>query len=141
MDWRLPTRLASAQPDNADWQRSLAVSYGHLGDVYRRANDAEKAEAALREGQAIMQRVVEARAGQYRLEERPRLVRRTGFDLGERIVAPRICKGTRRAARMAQCPQCDRLQPLPSDLLIAAPTDASQKLNEINKYLARRRRT
>jgi len=51
-------RLAAAEPGNADWQRSLAVSHGHLAEVYRRSNDPDKALAAVRKGQAVMKRVV-----------------------------------------------------------------------------------
>jgi hypothetical protein len=51
-------RLALADPGNADLQRSVAVSQGHLADMYRRSDDRDNALAALRQGQAAMSRVV-----------------------------------------------------------------------------------
>ena len=51
-------RLAQSDPGNAGWQRDLAVSYAKLADVYRRSNDRDNALAALRQGQAIMARLV-----------------------------------------------------------------------------------
>jgi hypothetical protein len=51
-------RLAQSDPGNAEWQRSLAISYARLADVYRRSKETEKALAALRQGKAIMDRLV-----------------------------------------------------------------------------------
>ena len=50
--------LARSDPGNAVWQRELAISYAHLADVYRQPKDREKALAALRQGKAIMDRLV-----------------------------------------------------------------------------------
>jgi hypothetical protein len=56
-------RLAKADPDNAEWNRDLAVSYGRLADVHRSGGDRDQAMKALRDGQAIMQRVVSRSPG------------------------------------------------------------------------------
>jgi hypothetical protein len=51
-------RLSLADPGNVDLQRSVAVSQGHLAEMFRRSNDHNNALAALRLGQAAMERVV-----------------------------------------------------------------------------------
>jgi Tetratricopeptide repeat len=55
-------RLAQSDPGNAGWQRDLASSYGRLADVYRQSKDRRKALAALRQGKAIMDRLVKLSA-------------------------------------------------------------------------------
>jgi tetratricopeptide (TPR) repeat protein len=51
-------RLSLADPGNVDLQRSVAVSQGHLAEMYRRSNDRDNALTALRHGQAAMESVV-----------------------------------------------------------------------------------
>jgi hypothetical protein len=50
--------LAQSDPGNAGRQRDLAISYERLADLYRQSKDRGKALAALRQGKAIMDRLV-----------------------------------------------------------------------------------
>jgi tetratricopeptide (TPR) repeat protein len=50
-------RLAKADPNNAGWQRDLAVSYAKLGNVYRRAGEPQNARDSLLKGKEIMERM------------------------------------------------------------------------------------
>ena len=45
------------RPRPPAWQRDLAVTYSALANVYRRAGDRDKARAALRQGQALIDRL------------------------------------------------------------------------------------
>ena len=50
-------RAAQADPNNAGWQRDLAVSHAKLAGAHLRAGGRGQAMAALREGMAIMERM------------------------------------------------------------------------------------
>jgi hypothetical protein len=49
--------LTKADPNNAGWQRDLAVSYENIADAYGRADDRANALAALRQAQVVMDRL------------------------------------------------------------------------------------
>ena len=56
-------RLAKAEPDNADWQRNLSVSYNKIGTVQQAQGDLTKAVQAYRDGLAIQERLAQADPG------------------------------------------------------------------------------
>jgi hypothetical protein len=50
-------RLAKADPGNAGWQRDLSVSFARLAVVFQQAGNKTDALNALKEGQAIVERI------------------------------------------------------------------------------------
>jgi hypothetical protein len=56
-DLAIADRLAKSDPGNAGWQRDLAVSYGNLARVFRKAGEKKNALDALRDGRDIMVRM------------------------------------------------------------------------------------
>ena len=58
-------RLAQAEPDRADYQRDLSVSYERMGDLYRALGQGEQAREAYQKSLAIAERLKETgRLGQ-----------------------------------------------------------------------------
>jgi tetratricopeptide (TPR) repeat protein len=53
-------RLAEAEPDRADFQRNLSVSYNKMGDLYRALGQGEKAREAFQSSLTIAKRLAEA---------------------------------------------------------------------------------
>jgi hypothetical protein len=62
-------RLAQADPNNAGWQRDLAVSNAKLAGVYRKSNESAKAREALAAGRAIIGRLVEQHPDQIQWKQ------------------------------------------------------------------------
>ena len=52
-----PNVMVTPTASDANAQRDVAVTFAHIADVYRRSNDPRKALAALRQGEAIMDRL------------------------------------------------------------------------------------
>jgi len=50
-------RAANIDPNNAGWQRDVAISYGKLAAALKQTGDNEQALDALRRGQAIIERM------------------------------------------------------------------------------------
>ena len=53
-------RLAQAEPDRADYQRDLSVSYNKMGDLYRDLGQGEQARQAYGKSLAIAERLAQA---------------------------------------------------------------------------------
>jgi tetratricopeptide (TPR) repeat protein len=53
-------RLAQAEPDRADYQRDLSVSYNKMGDLYRALGQGEQAREAYMKSLAIAERLAQA---------------------------------------------------------------------------------
>jgi tetratricopeptide (TPR) repeat protein len=53
-------RLAKAEPDRADYQRDLSVSYERMGDLYRALGQGEQARDAYARSLAIRERLAKA---------------------------------------------------------------------------------
>jgi predicted Zn-dependent protease len=62
-------RLAKADPNNAGWQRDLAVSYAKLASAYRKSNETTKAHDALAEGRTILGKLVEQHSDQVQWKQ------------------------------------------------------------------------
>jgi hypothetical protein len=52
-------RLAQAEPDRADYQRDLSVSYGRMGDLHGDVGQGEQARDAYQQALAIMERLAQ----------------------------------------------------------------------------------
>jgi tetratricopeptide (TPR) repeat protein len=57
---RRQERLAEAEPDRADYQRVLSVSYSKVGDLYRALGQGEQARRAYQQDLAIAERLAQA---------------------------------------------------------------------------------
>ena len=64
-------RLAAAEPDRADYQRDLSVSYNKMGDLFSALGQGEAAREAFAKALAIAERLAEGRARSRRLPARP----------------------------------------------------------------------
>lgn len=53
-------RLVQAEPDQADYQRNLSVSYDRVGDVYQDLGQGEKARDAYQKALRIRERLAKA---------------------------------------------------------------------------------
>src|SRR5262249_23625731 len=53
-------RLAQAEPDRADYQRDLSVSYNKMGDLFRALGQGEEARQAFQKSLAIAERLAQA---------------------------------------------------------------------------------
>jgi tetratricopeptide (TPR) repeat protein len=53
-------RLAQAEPDRADYQRDLSVSYNKMGDLFRALGQGEEARQAFLKALAIRERLAQA---------------------------------------------------------------------------------
>jgi hypothetical protein len=51
-------RLANADPNNASWQRDLAVSHSKLGEVFAKQGDVEKVLVEYRAALSIVERLI-----------------------------------------------------------------------------------
>ena len=56
----IPERLAQAEPERADYQRDLSVSYERMGDLYRALGAGRARARRLAEALAIAERLAEA---------------------------------------------------------------------------------
>jgi hypothetical protein len=63
--------LAAAEPENAQWQRDLSVSWSKLGDVRRAQGDLAAALAAYEASRAIRERLAASDPGQCGVAARP----------------------------------------------------------------------
>ena len=68
---RRQEKLAQAEPDRADYQRDLSVSYDRMGDLFRALGQGEEARQAYRKSLAISERLSRSRARPRRLPARP----------------------------------------------------------------------
>jgi tetratricopeptide (TPR) repeat protein len=53
-------RLAQAEPDRADYQRDLSVSYNKMGDLFRGLGQGDQARQAFGKSLAIRERLAQA---------------------------------------------------------------------------------
>src|SRR5205823_4785451 len=59
-DLAIAERLAAAEPDRADYQRDLRVSYEHMGDLYEALGDGDKSREYRDKDLAIAERLAAA---------------------------------------------------------------------------------
>ena len=59
-DLAIAERLAQAEPDRADYQRDLSVSYNKMGDLYRALGQGDQARDAYLKSLAIAERLAQA---------------------------------------------------------------------------------
>ena len=80
--WRSRERLARAEPDRADYQRDLSVSYEQMGDLYRALGQGEQAPRRLPQVPGDRRAAGPRRARPRRLPARPlRLLHQDGRPL------------------------------------------------------------
>ncbi len=66
-------RLAQAEPNRADLQRDLSLTYNKLGDVARDLGENEEAQTYFQKSLAIRERLAQAEPNRADPADRPRL--------------------------------------------------------------------
>jgi hypothetical protein len=101
-------RLAKADPGDSGWQRDLSVSHAKLASVFTKTGEKAKAIDALRQGRAIMERLIKLSPDNNRMETRPCMVRRPDCGTGATTMSAAVlrhqCKAGAKFKNYAQNP-------------------------------------